>query len=114
MNQRSMTYRQALALLAHPLSLGAVGLLLVNDFLFRRLWPSWLTGKLGDAAWMVFVPFFLAALLAWLVPARLHKVHGRVTFALAFAITGLGFGLVKAVPAAHQLATRIFAAILGT
>lgn len=114
MNQRSKTFQQALALLAHPLSLGAVGLLLANDYLLRSLWPSWLTGKLGDAAWVVFVPFFLAALLAWLVPARLHKVHGRVTFALAFAITGLGFGLVKAVPAAHQVATRIFAAILGT
>ncbi len=38
--------------LAHPATAAALGLLLVNDHLLRRLWPSWFTGKLGDVAWL--------------------------------------------------------------
>lgn len=116
MNQQRTTFQHSLALLAHPVSLGAVALLLANDLLFRRLWPSWLTGKLGDAAWLVFTPFFLAALLAWMVPARSgrsRRTHQQVTFSLAFAIIGLGFALVKALPGPHLLATRIFSTLLG-
>ena len=41
----------------HPVTLGAVALLLVNDWLLKPLWSSdWTTGKLSDFAWMVFAP----------------------------------------------------------
>lgn len=93
-------YRRALASLAHPLTVCAVILLLVNDFVLRRLWPSWLTGKLGDAAWLAFAPLALAAVLAWLIPPRTPR-HEQLVAAFAFGLTGLTFTLVKGVPAIH-------------
>ena len=48
--------------LAHPLSWGAILLLLLNDHLWRWRWPSWWTGKAGDG--VGFLPQYEAA--AWL------------------------------------------------
>ena len=51
--------------LTHPVTLGAVALLLVNDWLLKPLWQSdWTTGKLSDFAWMVFAPPLLLFLLS--------------------------------------------------
>lgn len=51
----------ALRGLAHPLSLLAVGLLLLNDHLLKHIAPSVLTGKLSDFAGLFFFPFLAAA-----------------------------------------------------
>jgi hypothetical protein len=104
MNNRA--FRQALGLLAHPVTIGAVALLLLNDHVLRRFWPSWWTGKIGDLAWLAFAPFVLAALLAWLVPSRSrHQV--RLVGALAFCVTAGVFTLVKLVPYCHALTVRL-------
>ncbi len=102
------TFERALTLLAHPLTLGALALLLLNDHVLRRLWPSWVTGKLGDFAWLFFAPFALATVIAWVLPHRMKR-HEQVTFAAAFGLTGLIFGLIKWLPAIHGMAIRIFA-----
>ena len=45
----------------------ALAVLLLNDVLFKALWPgSWWTGKLSDLGWIVFAPPLLAFLLSWL------------------------------------------------
>jgi len=88
--------RKALRLLCSPLSLSAMAVLLVNDHLLRRFWPSWLTGKLGDFAWLLFFPFALAWGWALLLPRRERLVRG-----LAFGITGGIFALANTVPAVH-------------
>jgi hypothetical protein len=87
----TITFSKAVRLLAHPLCLGAVGLMLANDFILKPLWPSWLTGKLSDFAGLFFLPFLLLALLALVLPGR------RVGW-LAFGITGAGFALLKLDP----------------
>ena len=104
---RNLTFHRALTLLAHPLTLGALALLLLNDHVLRRLWPSWWTGKLGDFAWLFFAPFALAAVIAWVLPRRV-KQHEQITFAAAFSLTGLTFGLIKFIPLVYILAMRIF------
>ena len=48
--------------LLHPLVLGAVALLLLNDHVFKARWPSWWTGKLSDVAGLVMFPLVLQAL----------------------------------------------------
>ena len=84
--------------LSHPISIVALIVLLLNDHLWRRVAPSWLTGKIGDFAWLIFAPFLLAALLAWVWPKR-NEFVGRLS------IIGVGviFGLAKTVPAFHTL-----------
>jgi hypothetical protein len=84
-------FSKSLRLLAHPLSLAAIGLMLANDAIFKNLWPSWWTGKLSDFAGLFFLPFLAAALLSLFAPGR--RVGG-----LAFGITGAGFALMKLEP----------------
>ena len=62
------SFRQRCAsALTHPATVVALAVLLLNDVLFKALWPgSWWTGKLSDLAWMVFAPPLLAFLMSFL------------------------------------------------
>jgi len=53
----------ALDSLLHPVPLGAVAVLLVNDHVLKPHHAGWLSGKLSDFAVMVLLPFLLLA--AW-------------------------------------------------
>lgn len=70
--------------LTHPITLGAVALLLVNDWLLKPLWQSdWTTGKLSDLAWMVFFPPLLAFLFS--LAARDNERAQRAALLAAYA-----------------------------
>ncbi len=57
--------RHCASALTHPVTVAAVVVLLLNDALFKSLWPdSWVTGKLSDLAWMVFASPLLAFVLS--------------------------------------------------
>jgi hypothetical protein len=105
-------YRRAIYLLTQPVTLAAITLLFLNDHLFRQLWPSWLTGKLGDFAWLFFFPLALAALLAWLIPARMPR-QTQMTGAVAFGLTGVVFWLAKTLPAFHTALVEVTSRALG-
>ena len=79
------SFWKALHLLSHPASLIALSVLLLNDHLLRRIWPSWFTGKIGDFAWLFFAPFAAAAFLSWMVPLRGARRDKAVTV-LAFGL----------------------------
>ena len=65
--------------LTHPVTVAAVVVLLMNDALFKSLWPaSWVTGKLSDLAWVVFASPLLAFVLSFFV--------GRLPFGRRAAI----------------------------
>ena len=63
----SAGFRQRCAsALMHPVTLAALAVLLVNDLLFKALWPgAWVPGKLSDLAWMIFAPPVLAFVLSF-------------------------------------------------
>ncbi len=70
--------------LTHPATVAALAILLLNDVLFKALWPeSWVTGKLSDLAWVVFAPPLLAFLLSFLT--RRNVLAERVSFLAAYA-----------------------------
>ncbi len=75
--------RRAASALTHPVTIAALGLLLVNDLLLKSLWPgSWVTGKLSDFAWLVFA----MPLLAWLLSlASTRARYRRWAFAVSYA-----------------------------
>ncbi len=81
--------------LIHPLWLGALALLAVNDHLLKGSGhlPGWLTGKLSDFAGLVVAPALLAVLL------RLSSRRGLFAAHLA---TGLVFAAIKIFPAAAR------------
>ncbi|RJS22540.1 hypothetical protein DRW03_14610 [Corallococcus sp. H22C18031201] len=84
------------SMLLHPGMLLAVGVLVLNDHVFKARWPSWWTGKLSDVAGLVMFPLLLQAL--WEVaragvkgefhPSR-HVLWGCILAA------GLGFSATK-------------------
>lgn len=84
-------------LMAHPTVWCAVLVLVLNDHVFKAAWPSWWTGKLSDAAGMVFFPLLLQGL--WEVASHaVGRWSGRHRFGVTVvccAATGVVFGLVK-------------------
>ena len=108
---KNSAFQRALISLSHPVSIGALVILLLNDHWWRQVAPSWFTGKIGDFAWLIFAPFLLAALLAWL-PQRLLR-NADVVGYTSIVGTGLIFALAKTVLAAHAAVVRTFEIVIG-
>jgi len=106
------TLRKALRLSIHPVTLVAIGLLLINDHLLRRIWPSALTGKLGDFAWLFFIPLLLAVLVALVLPGRGPRRAAAVGW-LAFGSVAVVFVAAKTVPVAHETIVALAERVLG-
>jgi hypothetical protein len=73
--------------LAHPGSVLALVVLVLNDHVLKQAWPGWVTGKLSDVAGLVVAPLLLAAVLALVRVPRAMPV--------SLAATGAGFVLCK-------------------
>ncbi|MFG1994290.1 hypothetical protein ACGFJ7_30390 [Actinoplanes sp. NPDC048988] len=99
--------RAALSWLIHPVTVLGLGLLLFNDHYLKAAHPSWLTGKLSDAAGLVMAPALLAVLLTPLVKDRLAGPIATVT-------VGVGFALVKAWPYAAATASGAWSLLRAT
>jgi len=96
--------------ITHDVSIAAILTLLLNDHLLRVLFPSWLTGKLGDFAWLVFAPFICAAAFSWIIGGRSQE---RVVGIAAFGFIGIWFALAKTTPLVHQWTMEILNYTLG-
>ncbi len=69
--------------LTHPLTVIALATLLLNDLLFKAMWPdAWVTGKLSDLAWVVFALPLLTFLLSLIT--RGSVVAARAAFLTAY------------------------------
>lgn len=103
--------RSPRAALFHPIALGALALLLVNDHFLKAAWPGWWTGKLSDVAALIVGPIAVAALVRAVVRRRGPGSLGagipvEAGVAVAFAIA---FAAVKLEPHANAA----YAAALG-
>ena len=75
--------RRTESAVTHPVTIVALGVLLLNDLLLKSVWPdSWFTGKLSDLAWLVFALPLLAFLLSFL--ARGNSLAQRISFLAAY------------------------------
>ncbi len=86
-----------------------MAVMLLNDLVLRRLVPSWWTGKLSDVAYLFFMPFALAALLAWARP----RLGERRVRAWAFGLTALAFTIGKLHPALNAALGSLAQSALG-
>lgn len=109
---RAAAVGRALRAVAHPAVLAAIVLLLINDHWLRWAYPSWWTGKLGDAAWLFFMPFVVAPMFAWMLPVALLRRDAWVG-ALACLTVGSVFAAIKTLPQAHAAFRALFAATFG-
>ena len=109
---KNTTFQRAFVSLSHPVSIGALIILLLNDHWWRQVAPSWVTGKIGDFTWLIFAPFLLAAILAWLMPLRLkhrEEIIGRGSI----VVVGLVFAFAKTIPAFHSLTIQVLETLTG-
>jgi hypothetical protein len=92
----------------HPLILASIGLLIVNDHILKRLFPSALTGKLSDFAGLFFFPFLLGVLLqvVFRLTARWALLAGIFSSALVFSA-------LKLLPQVNSTAHHLLENLLG-
>jgi hypothetical protein len=74
--------------MVHPVSIGAVALLLVNDHVLKPRWPGFVSGKLSDVAGLIVLPLLVLA-VAQLVAAGLRLPRPTIAF-LAGSIVTIG------------------------
>jgi hypothetical protein len=115
----SETLIQAWRAMVHPATWVCIFVLLLNDQLLRWRWPSWMTGKLGDVAWLAFAPLIVALGLALLghVASRWGlRQNGRgqnAVILVSIALVGGVFAVIKTLPAATALFHTGFNAVFG-
>ena len=91
------------------MSLGCILLLLLNDHVFKPLFPSVWTGKLSDFAGVFFIPFLFILFLspiAALIPGRSKAIP-----VIAFWFAGIWFAAVKLSGPVNE-STEVLAGIL--
>ena len=104
---------RAEAALTHPATLIALATLLVNDLVFKWLWPGyWLTGKLSDLAWVVFAPPLLALLLTFL--ARRDSTAQKAVWVIAYIGLPLLYAAYNTFEPLHDVIIGGFSVIRGT
>jgi len=91
---------------AHPVALGALALLLLNDHVLKPRVPGPVTGKLSDVAG----PVVLAALLG---PLAARLVRRPWAEAAAWWAVAVAFAAVKVVPAVNAAAVTVLTALVG-
>ena len=75
--------QRCVSALTHPATVIALATLLLNDVLFKALWPqAWITGKLSDLAWVIFALPLLAFLLS--LCTRGNRIAARTAFITAY------------------------------
>jgi hypothetical protein len=101
------------AAILHPVAIGALALLLVNDHVLKSAWPGWWTGKLSDVAALIVGTVTFAALGQLAVGDRRRttsRIAGPWSVELVVAIVvGLWFAAVKTLPVANEA----YAVIMG-
>lgn len=87
--------------MCHPATLVAVFVLLLNDHLFKQVWPGFATGKLSDVAGLIVAPPLVALVLA------------RRADLGAVLVTGVLFALVKTTDAGAEGASQVWSLVAG-
>ncbi|MEU8000025.1 hypothetical protein AB0B66_02450 [Catellatospora sp. NPDC049111] len=104
-----MTARISLVWLAHPVSLLALALLLVNDHVLKAAWPGTATGKLSDFAGLLVAPPLLAVLVTLCAP----RLPSRAVAVGATVAVGVGFAAVKSSGTAAAAASALWTVVAG-
>lgn len=93
--ERHPTARPADGLL-HPVVLGALVVLVLNDQVLKAAWPGLVTGKLSDLAGLIVAPLALQA--AWeLGTWTLGRWRGpsKTVLAVSISVVGLAFAAIQ-------------------
>ncbi|MCQ3931834.1 MAG: hypothetical protein DPW16_15385 [Chloroflexi bacterium] len=105
-------FYRALHSVLHPITIGAIVVLLLNDHFLKQHYPSWWTGKLSDFAGLIFSPLIFATFIAWVIPPRLKNQENWVGI-IAFSVTGIIFALTKTLTQANDVTSKFWEFFAG-
>src|SRR5690349_13352126 len=91
---------------AHPVTIAATAVLLLNDHVLKQAWPGVVTGKLSDVAGLVVAPAVLGLLTGVFLA-------GHAGAAVAVVLTGAGFTWVKTTAAGAGAASAAWSVVNG-
>lgn len=86
--------------LLHPLVIGAIAVLLLNDHYLKAEYPGWLTGKVSDFSGLVFFPLLLGVLIASITRSRHSQAiasFATLAWFTAIKISGVMAGLTESI-----------------
>ncbi len=92
------------SMLGHPLAVGCLVLLVVNDHLLKAHFHNRMTGKLSDVAGLAFAPILLGAMIetgCWMI--RRRHPQQTTTLAVMGIVVAVAFAAVQTVPAVTDL-----------
>ncbi|GIG67496.1 hypothetical protein [Phytomonospora endophytica] len=95
---------------AHPLTIAAALVLLLNDHVLKAAFPGPITGKLSDVTGLAAAPALLALAMSLIAPRRLDA-HAPAVAALI--TSGLAFTLVKTTQTGADIASALWSALAG-
>lgn len=82
--------------LLHPVALGCLLVLVVNDHVLKGAYPGTLTGKLSDLSGLAMFPWLLQSVIEQAAQTSGRSIErGRRTMVILAGITAAGFALVK-------------------
>jgi hypothetical protein len=100
--------------LAHPVTVLALAVLILNDHVWKASHPGLVTGKLSDVAGLVLMPAVLGAAIGLVrLGFGRREPIGPPTVYVSAVITGVGFALVKVSPAVATVASGSWSLVVG-
>ncbi len=112
MSNKNQLFQKSLRCLQHPATWLSITILIINDHIFKVIYPSWITGKLSDFAGLFFFPFIVVAIMSFLL--KKSKISSIQVGEISFGIVGICFVLVKTFPLVNIFTTRLTSLLLGT
>ncbi len=91
---RKDAFQQAARCILHPITLGSMFLLFLNDYILRVYTPSWFTGKPGDFTWLFFFPYLLTATIVWGLPKGWIQKNTPILTSIGFTVMLFTLGKV--------------------
>lgn len=100
--------RSAYSFFFHPIPLGAVALMALNDHWLKQGFPGFLTGKISDFMGVFYFPLFLCVFALLAEGLRGHHPRGSRTLIVgAILVTDLLFILAKVNVTGNAFATAV-------
>jgi hypothetical protein len=107
------TSTSLLRVFRHPVLLGSILVLLLNDHVLKAAAPSALTGKLSDFAGLFFFPFMVGAGVQGLARLGARRVGGRMALLAGFGLSAAMFGALKTLPGVNLWMANLLSGLLG-
>jgi hypothetical protein len=103
---------RSIAFLLNPITIFAFLILFINDHIIKYQFPSWVSGKISDIAWLYIFPGVLIFIISAFT-GKYPNITSRKIWIVAILFTIIGFVGVKTIYPFHNVIVNIFRLVLN-